>query len=78
MVGDQKQLPATVVSQLAQHCGYGRSMFERLGSQGHPFILLSTQYRCAKHTNNLCMCHVCCIAACNTIVMIEEITHTCQ
>ena len=45
MVGDQKQLPATVLSQHAKRCGYGRSLFERLEGGGHPSTLLSTQYR---------------------------------
>lgn len=30
LVGDHKQLPATVISQLAKEHGYGRSLFERL------------------------------------------------
>ncbi|KAG0608710.1 hypothetical protein M758_8G126400 [Ceratodon purpureus] len=45
LVGDQMQLPATVISQIAVGCGYGRSLFERLQSLGHPVHLLNVQYR---------------------------------
>lgn len=44
-VGDPKQLPATIISQLAQRCGYGRSAFERLVKNGRTAELLDTQYR---------------------------------
>jgi len=45
MVGDQKQLPATVFS-LASHANqYDRSLFQRLTETGHPYIMLDTQYR---------------------------------
>ncbi|KAG0557184.1 hypothetical protein KC19_11G108300 [Ceratodon purpureus] len=45
LVGDQKQLPATVMSQIAQKNGYARSLFERLQSLGHSYRLLDVQYR---------------------------------
>lgn len=45
MVGDQKQLPATVFSEAVRRQGYDRSLFERLISCGHPYVLLDTQYR---------------------------------
>ncbi|KAL3687345.1 hypothetical protein R1sor_013654 [Riccia sorocarpa] len=45
LVGDEKQLPATVVSMMARHIGYGRSLFERLQLVQHPYQLLKTQYR---------------------------------
>eukprot|EP00850_Spirogloea_muscicola_P009645 SM000054S18131 [mRNA] locus=s54:712649:726066:+ [translate_table: standard] len=43
MVGDPKQLPATVLSQSASKFDYDRSMFERLQVGGHPVTLLSKQ-----------------------------------
>eukprot|EP00850_Spirogloea_muscicola_P007996 SM000041S15555 [mRNA] locus=s41:680126:694929:- [translate_table: standard] len=43
MVGDPKQLPATVLSQSASKLDYDRSMFERLQVGGHPVTLLSKQ-----------------------------------
>eukprot|EP01059_Diplonema_ambulator_P018892 TRINITY_DN3153_c0_g1_i2.p1 TRINITY_DN3153_c0_g1~~TRINITY_DN3153_c0_g1_i2.p1 ORF type:complete len:1584 (+),score=490.59 TRINITY_DN3153_c0_g1_i2:48-4799(+) len=45
MVGDDKQLPATVLSPKAQAAGYDRSLFARLRQGGHEPMLLSTQYR---------------------------------
>ena len=45
MVGDPKQLPATVFSEEARKQGYDRSLFERLISTGHPYTMLNTQYR---------------------------------
>lgn len=45
LVGDQKQLPATVMSQLALKNGYARSLFERLQCLGHSCQLLNMQYR---------------------------------
>eukprot|EP00850_Spirogloea_muscicola_P001467 SM000005S17264 [mRNA] locus=s5:1111561:1129649:+ [translate_table: standard] len=44
MVGDPKQLPATVLSQSASKLDYDRSMFERLQVGGHPVTLLSKQH----------------------------------
>jgi hypothetical protein len=47
LVGDPKQLPATVISQRAAQQGYSRSLFERLQQRGsHVALLLDTQYRC--------------------------------
>eukprot|EP01039_Chlorochromonas_danica_P005350 gene5350-5886_t len=45
MVGDQKQLPATVFSESVRRKGYDRSLFERLIETGHDYIMLDTQYR---------------------------------
>ncbi|GLJ34038.1 hypothetical protein SUGI_0684590 [Cryptomeria japonica] len=45
LIGDPYQLPATVISQIAQKAGYDRSLFERLHQLGHPVHLLNTQYR---------------------------------
>jgi len=53
LIGDHKQLPATVISSFAQKFGYGRSMFERLYSHFEtnnndepiPVRTLTTQYR---------------------------------
>ncbi|KAH9249683.1 hypothetical protein BASA81_012652 [Batrachochytrium salamandrivorans] len=46
MVGDPKQLPATVLSETAAKANYEQSMFERLQLAGHSVHLLDTQYRC--------------------------------
>ncbi|GMY38273.1 helicase SEN1 [Fagus crenata] len=45
MVGDPKQLPATVLSSVASKFLYECSMFERLQRAGHPVIMLTEQYR---------------------------------
>lgn len=45
MVGDQKQLPATVFSATSNMNQYDRSLFQRLTETGHPYIMLDTQYR---------------------------------
>ncbi|XP_057781571.1 uncharacterized protein LOC130999895 [Salvia miltiorrhiza] len=45
LVGDEFQLPATVSSKLSEEAGFGRSLFERLSSMGHPKHLLNVQYR---------------------------------
>ncbi len=45
LVGDPKQLPATVISKLAQEHGYVRSLQERLHACGVPMHMLDTQYR---------------------------------
>ncbi|KAG2728428.1 hypothetical protein I3760_01G205000 [Carya illinoinensis] len=45
MVGDPKQLPATVLSSVASKFQYECSMFERLQRAGHPVIMLTKQYR---------------------------------
>ncbi|XP_048129942.1 uncharacterized protein LOC115737324 isoform X4 [Rhodamnia argentea] len=45
LVGDECQLPAMVESKLSSKAGFGRSLFERLVSLGHPRHLLDIQYR---------------------------------
>lgn len=45
MVGDPRQLPATVMSRAACELGYARSGFERLQAAGRAAALLDTQYR---------------------------------
>ncbi|KAL8479576.1 hypothetical protein ACS0TY_026464 [Phlomoides rotata] len=45
LVGDEKQLPATIRSKLSEEAGFGRSLFERLSSMGHSKHLLNIQYR---------------------------------
>ncbi|KAI6690181.1 hypothetical protein NL676_027009 [Syzygium grande] len=45
LVGDECQLPAVVESKLSSKAGFGRSLFERLSSLGHPRHLLNVQYR---------------------------------
>ncbi|KAK1275909.1 putative helicase MAGATAMA 3 [Acorus gramineus] len=44
-VGDPKQLPATVLSNLASKFLYQCSMFERLQRAGYPVTMLTDQYR---------------------------------
>jgi senataxin len=45
MVGDPRQLPATVFSPTARVTKYERSMFQRLAENNVPVHLLNTQYR---------------------------------
>lgn len=45
MVGDPKQLPATVLSNIASQFLYECSMFERLQKAGHHVVMLTKQYR---------------------------------
>ena len=45
MVGDDKQLPATVLSQRAAAGGYATSLFSRLRTGGHVPCMLKTQFR---------------------------------
>ena len=45
LVGDHKQLPATVFSKLAESHLYARSLFERLHQSGYPMCLLKRQMR---------------------------------
>ena len=45
LVGDPRQLPATVLSAVATVHGYNQSMFKRLERCGYPVHLLKTQYR---------------------------------
>ncbi|CAI6007408.1 unnamed protein product [Closterium sp. NIES-65] len=45
LVGDPKQLPATILSKVAVESHYNRSLFERLQSNGWEVHMLSVQYR---------------------------------
>ncbi|CAA0317863.1 unnamed protein product [Arabidopsis thaliana] len=45
LVGDERQLPAMVESQIALEAGFGRSLFERLALLGHKKYMLNIQYR---------------------------------
>ncbi|CAH2065611.1 unnamed protein product [Thlaspi arvense] len=45
LIGDEKQLPAMVDSQIALEAGFGRSLFERLSILEHKKYLLNIQYR---------------------------------
>ncbi|XP_051193272.1 uncharacterized protein [Lolium perenne] len=45
LIGDEYQLPALVKSKVCQEADFGRSLFERLSSLGHPKHLLDVQYR---------------------------------
>ena len=45
LAGDNKQLPSTVISTLAESKGYGRSLFDRLLHGKFPSLLLNVQYR---------------------------------
>ncbi|KAJ7964387.1 p-loop nucleoside triphosphate hydrolase superfamily protein [Quillaja saponaria] len=45
LIGDEKQLPAMVKSQISGSAEYGRSLFERLVMLGHKKHLLNVQYR---------------------------------
>ncbi|XP_050228879.1 probable helicase MAGATAMA 3 [Mercurialis annua] len=45
LVGDPKQLPATVISTVAEKLGYKTSLFERLQRAGYPVNMLNMQYR---------------------------------
>ncbi|KAG8363329.1 hypothetical protein BUALT_Bualt19G0011100 [Buddleja alternifolia] len=45
LVGDEKQLPAMVISKVCEKAGFGRSLFERLVILGHNKHLLNVQYR---------------------------------
>ncbi|XP_031111945.1 probable helicase MAGATAMA 3 [Ipomoea triloba] len=45
LVGDPVQLPATVISTVAEKLGYGTSLFKRLQKAGYPVQMLKTQYR---------------------------------
>uniref|UniRef100_A0A0D9VJK4 DNA2/NAM7 helicase-like C-terminal domain-containing protein n=1 Tax=Leersia perrieri TaxID=77586 RepID=A0A0D9VJK4_9ORYZ len=45
LIGDEYQLPALVKSRLCEDADFGRSLFERLSSLGHPKHLLNVQYR---------------------------------
>lgn len=45
LVGDPRQLPATVLSKAAAKAGLGRSLFERLERADHEVVMLTIQYR---------------------------------
>ncbi|KAM0829256.1 hypothetical protein ACQ4PT_066990 [Festuca glaucescens] len=45
LIGDEYQLPALVKSKVCDEADFGRSLFERLSSLGHPKHLLDVQYR---------------------------------
>ncbi|GJU83140.1 UvrD-like helicase, ATP-binding domain, P-loop containing nucleoside triphosphate hydrolase [Tanacetum coccineum] len=45
LVGDERQLPAMVNSNVCIECGFGRSLFDRLSCLGHSKHLLNVQYR---------------------------------
>ncbi|XP_057416063.1 uncharacterized protein LOC130710730 [Lotus japonicus] len=45
LVGDERQLPAMVESNVSFEAGFGRSLFERLDSLGYPNHFLNIQYR---------------------------------
>ncbi|PWA46871.1 recBCD enzyme subunit RecB, P-loop containing nucleoside triphosphate hydrolase [Artemisia annua] len=45
LVGDERQLPAMVNSNVCIESGFGRSLFDRLSSLGHSKHLLNVQYR---------------------------------
>ncbi|XP_074381844.1 putative helicase MAGATAMA 3 [Apium graveolens] len=45
LVGDPLQLPATVISPVAEKYKYGMSLFKRFQEAGYPVQMLKTQYR---------------------------------
>jgi len=45
LIGDPRQLPATVKSSVAAQQGLGVSLFERLEKLGHEVVMLTRQYR---------------------------------
>ncbi|KAL4363787.1 hypothetical protein GQ457_04G001110 [Hibiscus cannabinus] len=45
LIGDPVQLPATVISTVAEKLGYGTSLFKRFQRAGYPVKMLKTQYR---------------------------------
>lgn len=45
LVGDQKQLPATTISQNSEGTRFSRSLFERLLVNGYQRQMLTVQYR---------------------------------
>ncbi|XP_058214440.1 probable helicase MAGATAMA 3 isoform X1 [Rhododendron vialii] len=45
LVGDPVQLPATVISPIAEKFGYGMSLFKRFQRAGYQVSMLKTQYR---------------------------------
>ncbi|PKA56592.1 putative helicase MAGATAMA 3 [Apostasia shenzhenica] len=57
MVGDPKQLPATVLSNVASKFLYECSMFERMQKAGYPVTLLTEQYRMHPEICSFPSCH---------------------
>jgi senataxin len=47
LVGDPRQLPATILSPSAEAAGLGMSLFERLERAHHEVVMLTIQYRMA-------------------------------
>ncbi|KAH1099191.1 hypothetical protein J1N35_016112 [Gossypium stocksii] len=45
LIGDPVQLPATVISPIAEKFGYATSLFKRFQRAGYPVKMLKTQYR---------------------------------
>ncbi len=45
IVGDPRQLPATLMSENKAKTRFERSLFERLSDAGHPVYMLTVQYR---------------------------------
>ncbi|CAG9310178.1 unnamed protein product [Blepharisma stoltei] len=45
LVGDPNQLPATMLSEKSEKNNFGRSLFERLATNGAEYNFLNTQYR---------------------------------
>ncbi|XP_034197097.1 helicase SEN1-like [Prunus dulcis] len=45
LIGDERQLPAMVISKISEKAGFGRSLFGRLLLLGHERHLLNVQYR---------------------------------
>lgn len=61
LVGDQKQLPTTVISTVAESANYGQSLFERLEKVGNPCSLFATPQGQTLGVGvvNLALCHSC-------------------
>ena len=59
LVGDPKQLPATIMSQEAVRKGYSRSLFARLTECGHPFVRLKYQVRTSVGFASISLSHTC-------------------
>jgi superfamily I DNA and/or RNA helicase len=49
LVGDPRQLPATILSKASKKLDFDRSLFERLMAAGWPVKMLSVQYRMHPH-----------------------------
>ena len=52
LIGDHRQLPATVISNISQRAGFERSMFERLNSCNMSIVKLYQQFRMQKEICN--------------------------